>query len=66
MYKRIEAQIILAGINKRELAKELGINYNTLNTKLSGKSSFSLDEAIKIKDVIKANEPLEILFSKSA
>lgn len=66
MYKRIEAQIVLSGISKRELAKRVGISYNTLNIKLSGKSAFSLDEAIKIKKEIEANEPIEELFKRSA
>ena len=66
MYKRVEAYIILSGISKRELAKSLGISYNTLNLKLRGKSDFSLDEASEIKRILKADEPIETLFAKSA
>lgn len=66
MYKRVEAQIVLSGIGKKELAKKIGISYNTLNAKLSGKSSFTLDEALKIKEIVDAHDPVEILFSRSA
>jgi len=62
MYERIEAQIVLSGISKRELANRIGISYNTLNIKLNGKSAFTLDEAVKIKKEIKAIEPVEALF----
>jgi DNA-binding XRE family transcriptional regulator len=66
MYKRVEAQIILSGISKKELAKNIGISYNTLNSKLNGKSAFSLNEAAQIKRLLKAEEPIETLFDKSA
>lgn len=66
MYKRIEKQIVLAGISKRELAIKIGMCYNTLNIKLSGKGSFSLDDAIKIKEVLEEYEPIEMLFLRSA
>ena len=66
MYKRVEAQIVLAGMSKKELAKQLGMGYNTLNSKLNGKTTFSLDEASKIKLILNSDEPLEKLFDISA
>lgn len=64
MYKRVEAQIILSGMSKKEIAQCLGISYNTLNLKLSGKSSFSLDEAMEIKRILQAEDAVERLFEK--
>lgn len=66
MFRRIEAQMILVGINKKQLAEILGMRYNTLLLKLSGSSLFTLDEAIKIKEAIKAEEPIEKLFERVA
>lgn len=65
MYKRIEAQIILSGVSRKELAQALGMSYNTLNLKLSGKRDFSLDEAIKVKRLLNAKEPVEMLFESA-
>lgn len=64
MYKRVEAQMILRGVSRKELAKQLDISYNTLNQKLNGKSDFSLSEALKIKQVLNAPDPMETLFNK--
>ena len=62
MYKHVEARIILSGSSKRELAKSLGISYNTLNLKLNGKSDFSLDEAIELGRLLHTEESIETLF----
>lgn len=66
MYKRIEAQIILSGVSRKELAQALGMSYNTLNLKLSGKRDFSLAEAVEVKRLLNAQDPVEMLFDKSA
>jgi len=58
--------MILAGISKQELAKELDISYNTLLLKLQGKSKFTLNQAVKMKNIIHAEEPVEKLFEKSS
>ena len=34
------------------MAKELGISYNTLTKKLSGQREFTLDEVLKIKEIL--------------
>ena len=66
MYKRIEAQIILSGVSRKELAQALWMSYNTLNLKLSGKRDFSLAEAVEVKRLLNAQDPVEMLFDKSA
>jgi len=62
MYKHIETQIIVSGISKRELAERLGISYNTLNQKLNGKSSFTLNEATELRRLLNTDVPIETLF----
>ena len=66
MYKNVKAQIILSGLSRKDLAQKLGIQYNTLNHKLSGKSVFTLDEAMAIKRILGSNIPIEQLFEKGA
>jgi len=66
MYKLIEARLVLLGMTKKELARALGISYNTLLLKLRGESSFTLDEALEVKRLIRASESVEELFSQSA
>lgn len=66
MYRRIEAGMVLLGLNKREVAKELGIGYNTLLSKLKGDSSFTLDEAVAFKKILRCEESIEELFDLTA
>ena len=49
---RLKALMTIRGIKRRNLAKELGISYNTLNKKLSGQREFTLDEVLKIKEIL--------------
>lgn len=65
MYKKIEAEIILLSLSKKEVANKLGIAYNTLLAKLRGESSFTLDEAFALKKVLNSNMDIEILFEKN-
>lgn len=65
MFRRVEAQMVLVGINKKDLARSLGIGYNTLLAKMSGTSPFTFDEVVKIKDVLQSDDNLEDLFAKA-
>lgn len=66
MYKRVEGQMVIAGISKKILAQKLGIGYTTLLQKMNGSSAFTLDEALEIKKIINSTEPIEMLFNRSA
>lgn len=62
MYKCIETKLALSGMSKKQLAKELGIGYNTLRQKLSGSSPVTLEEAFRLKEILNAQESIEVLF----
>jgi len=66
MYKTIESQLVLIGKSKKELADDLGIGYNTLLLKFKGTNSFTLDEALAIKGILKTRYTVEELFKKGA
>jgi len=65
MYKKLEARLVLIGMTKKKLAEKLGITYNTLLLKLRGENCFTLDEALAIRKIIKADETIEDLFTKT-
>lgn len=65
MFKILESNLVLNDLSKKELAKKLGLGYNTLLLKMKGENNFTLDEAFKIKEIINTNESIEKLFSKS-
>ena len=62
MYKEIESIIFLNNLSKSDLAKELGMSYNTFCLKLRGRYSFSLDEAVKLKEILPTKLAVEDLF----
>lgn len=49
--KKIKALMTVRNIKRSDLAKALGISYNTLTKKLNGKREFSINEILKIKEI---------------
>ena len=62
MYKMLESRIVYKGISKKKLADDIHMNYNTLLAKISGKTKFTLDEAVLIKKYLDETIPIEELF----
>lgn len=65
-YPNLEAELVRAGLTKKDLAPILGCTRSTLSLKLNGKSPLTLLEAIKIKQFIGVDMPLEELFAETA
>ncbi len=63
-YKNLIGEIAKAEITKKELAEMLGIHWNSISNKLSGESSFTVDEAIKIRDCYFRNSLISYLFKR--
>lgn len=66
MFRNIEIIIFQKNLSKREIAKKLGMTYNTLLLKLSGKATFTLDEALKLKEILESSLSIEELFDPAA
>lgn len=49
--ERIKILLIIKKMKRSELAKKLGISYNTLTKKLNGAREFSINEIIKIIEI---------------
>lgn len=64
MYRIIEAHLVLSGTTKREIAESLGVSYNTLLLKLKGSTSFTLDEAVRLRDLLQIPESVEAIFER--
>lgn len=63
MYKNLSAEIARKGLTKKTVAKEIGLSESAFFKKLKGTSSFSFDEALKIKSVLGLDCPIEYLFA---
>jgi len=62
VYKNLEAEMVRIGIARKDLAALLNVRYATIVDKLKGKSSFTLDEALRIKNSFFPNLSIEYLF----
>ena len=59
---KFKAQMILAGINYKELAKKLGINESTLHRKISADGNFTRKEINDLIIILNIRDPEEIFF----
>lgn len=64
--ERIKIFMKIKNIKRTTLAKELGISYNTITKKLNGQREFTLDELLKIKEILNLDKELysNILFNE--
>lgn len=62
MYLKVLNEFAKNKLDKKDVAQKLGMTYNTLILKLKGRYAFTLDEALKLKAILKSNETVEELF----
>lgn len=65
MYRVIESEMAFIGLSKKVLAEKIHMPYSTLLSKLNGRSDFTLDEALKLKDALGTKKALETLFDQN-
>jgi transcriptional regulator with XRE-family HTH domain len=49
---KVKARIMEQGLNQDEVAKELGIDYSTLNLKINNNRRFYVDEVAKLCELL--------------
>lgn len=64
MYRELLGEMFKKGLNKNDLAKEIGVAEKTLRNKLKGKTDFTWSEVKKIRDIVAPNYTIEELFEK--
>ena len=65
VYRKLTTRISLMGLSRREVAQRLGICYGTFRNKLCAVTPFTLDEAIRLKQILAFHGPLEEVFETS-
>ena len=64
MYRNLKGELAKNGITNAKVAAVLGVHVNTIANKLEGSSSFSIEEAFKIKTVLLPYCDLSYLFAR--
>ena len=65
MFFNLEAEMARNGMKRANLAGAIGMKTANLSMKMKKKVKFSLEEALKIKDALNTEIPVEILFEWS-
>ena len=63
MYPNLKAEMSRRNLSIQRMAVLLKMPYNTLREKLRGERKLTFDEALRIKQALNLNIPLETLFS---
>ncbi len=61
-YNILCAQMTLSKVSRSALSRAIGIHYNTLCRKMRGENAFTVEEAVRIKQVLGSALPVEELF----
>lgn len=61
--KALQAQMVLKGMNARELSEKMGINESTFYRKMNNDGDFSRAEIAKITEVLEIDDPMKIFFA---
>ena len=63
-FRNLRAAITLTGLSTESICEALGMSRGTFSTRMMGKAEFTLDEAVKLKVLLKSDLPLEELFAR--
>lgn len=64
MYSNLRAELARKGLTTSDIADILGISKKSARNKLYGRSSFTIEEAFKLRDVVAPEMTLDKLFEK--
>ena len=61
--KRLQAQMVLVGMNVKEVSAALGINETTFYRKMNNDGDFSRKEISQLVEILKIEDPMIIFFA---
>lgn len=63
---KLKSAIKMANLTQLKVAESLNISYNSLSNKMQGNTSFTLDEALAICDMLKVKNPRDVFERREA
>lgn len=63
MYPNFKAEMVRRRMNMQELADKLGLSTSALYARVRGEKDLTIKEALKIKEVLGVDMPVEELFA---
>ena len=65
-YARLMMEMYLKGMDCRSLSEKTGLTYATLRRKMRGSTPLRLEEALRIRNALGCQMPLETLFERTS
>ena len=62
-FDKLKGKMTEARISQAKMAEYLEISPQSLNSKLNGRNSFTLEEVIKISEILHLKDPVDIFLS---
>lgn len=62
-FDKLKGKMTEKRMSQERMAKGLGITVQSLNAKLNGRSQFTLEEVVKIAEMLSLKDPVDIFFT---
>lgn len=62
-FDKLKGKMTEKHMSQEKMAKSLGITVQALNAKLNGRSKFTLEEVVKITEILSLKDPVDIFFT---
>lgn len=64
-FDKLKGKMVEAHVSQAKLSESLGITVQSLNAKLNGRTQFTLGEVVRITELLRLKDPVDIFFSPS-
>lgn len=62
-FDKLKGKMTESRVSQDKMAKEIGITVQSLNAKINGRNQFTIEEAVKIIEFLRIDNPAEIFFA---
>ena len=62
-FDKLKGKMTEKHMSQEKMAKSLGITVQAINAKLNGRSKFTLEEVVKITEILSLKDPVDIFFT---
>ena len=64
-FDKLKGKMTEGHLSQKSMAEALGITAQALNAKLNGRRQFTLEEVVRITDILSLKDPVDIFFNPS-
>lgn len=65
-FDKLKGKMVEAHVSQAKLSESLGITVQSLNAKLNGRTQFTLGEAVRITELLRLKDPVDIFLVQAS